>query len=196
MELPLSGQPLTITAAYCDEIQLSSDDPNLSSVFFRDCVIQSLVLESEAEAEKLPYFQNCIIGFLQRRTSASDLPDGHFEGCAFEEFAEWTITTSAFMHLDVAPGLRVLLSILKKLFLQAGRGRQASSFYRGIDQRARHFVPEVLQLISSEGLAIETKIAGKSIWIPVRRESARARGILASPNASSDRLVERCRSLT
>ena len=122
--IALNSQPITIIGAYCDEIELSIGDPDMSSVFLRDCVIQSLAIESEIDARDLPVFQNCMIGFLQGRTSASDLPAKNFDRCVIEEYSAWIPTTSALMHLDVAPGLRVLLSILKKLFLQSGRGRQ------------------------------------------------------------------------
>ena len=195
MGSPLAGQPITIAGAYCAEIQLSNNDPDMSSIYFRDCIIQYLSIDSDTETRRLPFFQNCIIGFVEGRSSKDDLPNGHFEGCVIEEYVSSATTTSALMHLDVAPGLRVLLSVLKKLFLQAGRGRQVSAFYRGIDQRARNFVSPVLQLILSEGLAIETKMAGKSIWLPIRKESGRARAILASPNTSTDKLVEKCKVL-
>ncbi|NYF92106.1 NACHT domain-containing protein [Tunturiibacter empetritectus] len=195
MGTALDGQPVHISSAYCDEIQLSNDDPDMSSVLFRDCVIQSLTIESETSDKNIPTFKNCLIGFLQGRASAKDLPSDRFDGCAIEEYSAWASTTSGFMHLDVPPGLRVLLSILKKLFLQAGSGRQSSSLFRGIDQRARHYVPQVLQLLAFEGLANELNIAGKSIWVPIRKESSRARSILASPNTSTDVLVIKCKVL-
>ena len=84
-------------------------------------------------------------------------------------------------------GVRVLLTTLKKLYLQSGSGRKNSALFRGLDQRGRALVPEIIQLLKSEGLII--KAGDDEIWIPTRSESLRVKQIMAAPFASRDALI-------
>jgi hypothetical protein len=98
--------------------------------------------------------------------------------------------------LDIPEGLKILLTVLKKLFLQPGSGRQEGAFYRGaIDSRGARLVPEVLALLSKQKIAEKTRIRGKDMWLPNRSESARVRKVLASPMTSDDPIVREAREL-
>ena len=93
---------------------------------------------------------------------------------------------------SLATGAKVLLTTLRKLYLQRGAGRKESALYRGFDHRDRRLVPEVLGLIASAGLAVKGRAGDATIWLPVRAETARVRRILAAPTTCDDPLVAEC----
>ena len=196
LQVGLPGGVLQLNNAYTEYLRFHGDSANYGNLQFNNCLIGLLCLEGEVEAAKLPVFRGCYVGVLEGRTSTEDLPTGIFVDCEIESFDIYTPTTSSIMQLDVSPGIRVLLSILKKLFLQAGRARQESALFRGLDHRVRHLVPEVLNILAGEGIACENRQGGKSIWVPVRKHSSRVRSILASPNVSTDPVVKRSKALT
>src|SRR5262249_5092773 len=125
----------------------------------------------------------------------SDLPK-NFINCEISAFSLDVETSAKIMRSDIPEGLKILLTVLRKLFLQPGSGRQEAAFYRGvIDSRAERLVPEVLGLLLKQGLAESFRYRGKDLWRPNRRESARVRKILASPMTSADSLVQEAKVL-
>jgi hypothetical protein len=101
-------------------------------------------------------------------------------------FGEAGTTTSGILKLELPIGTRVMLTVLKKLYLQAGSGRKESALYRGLDQRERSMVSSVLGLLRSQELAVPTKVSQQSVWIPVRAATGRVRKIIAQPNTCGD----------
>lgn len=83
--------------------------------------------------------------------SKEDLPSEVFDDdCDFEEFSD-ARTNADIFELQLPEGTKVLLTVLKKLFMQRGSGRRESAFTRGLDHRARRLVPDVLDLIKRKG---------------------------------------------
>ena len=68
-------------------------------------------------------------------------------------FATETGTTNQVLDLPFAGGVRVLITVLKKLFERPGNGRRENALYRGLDHRAKRLVPDVLQLLKSHRIA-------------------------------------------
>ncbi len=68
----------------------------------------------------------------------------------------------------LAPPQRVALTILKKPYAQRGTGRKESALYRGLDERHRALVPQVLRAIEAGGLAVRTRIGNQVIYLPTK----------------------------
>lgn len=177
------------------EMDLPQGLPDTSGVEFQDCFFGRLGIDSDADERHLPRFRVCYIGVLEGRLSERDLPVSRFDGCVIEEFAAETATTDSVLALDLPLGVRVLLTILKKLYEQRGSGRRENALFRGLDHRARRIVPDVLRLLQREGLADCCKRGTDTIWLPDRAGRKRVGRIVASPSASEDPLVVAARSL-
>ena len=158
-------------------------------VRFDDCLFGVFALDPETTPEKLPRFTRCYFGLVEGRVSARDLPSGVFEDCTFDQFASCAETTNDVLELHLSLGVRVLLTILKKLFEQKGRGRKENALYRGLDHRAKQMVPQILELLQSEKVAFPSRRGTETIWLPDRAASARAARILAAPSLKADALV-------
>ena len=163
--------------------------PRAASVHFQDCLLGQLGLDPEIGHDTLPRFHRCFIAVLDGRVSAADLPPGVFDDCICEAFAMGAGTTDQVLDLHLPLGVRVLVTVLKKLFERRGRGRKENALYRGLDYRARKLVPDVLQLLRASDIAFPCRRGADTIWLPDRSARARAGRIASSPSAKDDALL-------
>jgi hypothetical protein len=182
------------SAVYIKNVLLPAADfaarmPNAQAVHFQDCYFGELALDPDVDSASLPRFHSCFIARLEGRVSVLDLPSGVFEDCSFDSFATAAGTTNDVLDLQLPMGVRVLITVLMKLFERRGRGRRENALHRGLDHRARRLVPDVLQLLKAEGLAFPYRAGVETIWIPDRSARARSGKIIASPSAKNDPLL-------
>jgi len=178
-----------IKSVFHPELTIGETDKDFSNIEYQECVFQTVQILPDTKDDLLPKFDKCTFGTVEGRVSERDLPKNVFINCTYENFSETTQTSNAILSLQLPLGVRVMLVTLKKLYLQAGSGRKESSFYRGLDQRARSLVPPILQLLRREGLVREVPSGGRSLWLPLRSQSARVRRILSAPTSTDDSLL-------
>ncbi|WP_292029528.1 NACHT domain-containing protein [Brevundimonas sp. UBA2416] len=178
---------IEVEEAVEEELLVGSSD--LRSITFRDCIISSIVMDGDFGDECLPNFKGCVIGTIEGLGRDGGLPQ-QFSDSDVSTAISGTTTNAEIMGLSLAEPVKVLLTILKKMFVQQGSGRQLSAFSRGLDPRAAKYVPEVLRIVQSEGLGAPTRIRGKEIWFPNRHHSARVRTLLAAPLLATDSLIK------
>jgi hypothetical protein len=121
-------------------------------------------------------------------TNQAELPV-RFEKCEFEEFDN-TKTNAAIMRSDLVPSVRVLLTIIRKLFLQRGSGRVELALSRGLDERNSMYVPPILQQLESAGVIFSHPATRGLIWHGNRSERTRMLRILEKSSTSDDNLLE------
>jgi hypothetical protein len=112
-----------------------------------------------------------------------------FHDCVIDSFTSGAGTTNDVLDLHLPLGVRVMITVLKKLFERRGRGRKENALYRGLDHRARRLVPEVLQLLKANAVAFPCRRGVETIWLPDRSAQARAGRIISSPSSKDDSLV-------
>jgi hypothetical protein len=174
---------------------LKEGSPDMSKVSFQDSLVGKVEIDPEIVPEVQPRFYGCLFDVVEGRVSVNDLPAGVFNaGCTFGEFSD-VRTNAEIFALRLPEPTKVLLTILKKLFMQKGSGRQEAALSRGMDHRARRLVKDVLGLIQSEKFAVRTRLRDQTIWLPSRDQSRRAKQILAAPSSSNDPVVLRCAEL-
>lgn len=170
-------------------VDFPADMASAASVHFQDCFFGIVEIDPELEGSALPRFHRCFIALLDGRISEADLPAAAFEDCVFDAFAMGAGTTNQVLDLQLPLGVRVLITVVKKLFERRGRGRKENSLYRGLDYRARKLVPEVLQLLRANGIAFPCRRGVDTIWLPDRSARTRAGRIVSSPSAKDDPLL-------
>ena len=181
--------PLQIANVTFDTLSIVADAPTMSAITFKDCYFNHVEIESSAD-EKSPTFDGCLIHEVDGRVSADDLPAGKFVGTEVEVFLAGTLTTDSISKLTVADGVRVTLSVLKKLFVQSLSGRKEQALFRGLDSSRQRLVPQVLALLQQHNLVTKSGRAGEPIWLPVRRQRPRVLKILQAPSTSEDLILK------
>lgn len=193
-EIALTDE-IVVKSAVCDYLLIDDFSRKFSNLIFQDCLITTCEISRNVHPDNLPIFSECIIGNLDGYFGASDLPK-NFKDCDITSFTLTGNTTAQILHLEIPEGLKILLTVLRKLFLQPGSGRQESAFYRGaLDSRAERIVPEVLDLIARYNIAEKSRYRGLDLWRPVRSETFRVRQILAAPMTSGDPLVKAAKEI-
>ena len=196
MGFGFSGQPFTVSDVLVKDASFGDVTLDFSPISFRDCLFQRLEIVVSADISQLPRFYSCYVGTLDGRISQTDLPNGVFDkNCAIDSFGESSENTAAILALPLSTGTKVLLTVLKKIYLQPGAGRRQSALFRGLDHRTQGLVPDVLDLLVKEGLAIRSSAGDEAVWLPARSESVRVRRLVSSPAGSNDPLIQKANSI-
>ena len=185
----------TITNVDCDMFRIDEDMPDLQLVHFVDCVFDVLVVERALWEARSPRFRGCLIDTLEGSSSLQDIGMPVFDaGCRAEKVIDRSKTTAGLLGLPMSAKCAVLLTILKKLYLQSGRGRAESALNRGLNGEQRGCVRGALEIAKSNGVAIKSSGSHGDIWLPNRSQRARVLALLASPMTSSDPMILEAKS--
>ena len=195
----LSKQELT-SQIFIDGIDIPNfsirvDQNWLGKVTFSNSSIQRLQIDPSVSSGNCPNFIECIVDEMDGRVSAKDLPEGRFTGCVFESFSDDVKTNSAVFKTEAPVAVKVLLSALKRLFVQSLSGREEGAFSRGMDASSVGVVPEVLAILRRFNFAIRSDRSTDKVWLPVRRRKGDVLEILSAPMTSQHPLVVACRKL-
>lgn len=166
-----------------------------SRVSFNEVIFKELTIDEIPDKSTSPIFNNCIIGHLVGCSNSNSIPKNLFETTVIDTYETQETTTVALLNLDLPISTKVGLTILKKLYLQAGGGRQENAFYRGLSPNELAYVAPILDLFKHEAIAIPSKKGNKNkVWQSVKSEAPRIRAIVIN-RAVNDPLVKKLGSL-
>jgi NACHT domain len=189
--LSYRGKDITIKNVVFDDATFGDKDLDYSRIHFQDCLFHKFELLIDADQKFLPRFSECYFGVFIGRLK-SDLPDVFAQNCEFGSFDDSSDTNAAVLNNQaLSLSVRVLLSVLKKVYVQSGGGRKESALSGGLVAQSRSLLSDVLAVLKSENFIIHSTSRGESIWLPVRSKTARARRILTAPTESQDPLIQK-----
>lgn len=184
------NDPIRVDGVLVPELELTDRMGDAHLVEFNDCFFSRLGIDQDVLETSLPRFVGCFIDEIDGRLSADDLPGDSFsDDCIVESYAVAAATTNAVLALGLPLGTRVVITILKKLYQRRGAGRKENALFRGLDHHARRLVPDALELIRQQGLAVPHRRGDVTIWLPDRSQMRRAGKIIAAPNEKKDPLL-------
>lgn len=169
---------------------LHLDEIRVQNASFRNCTIQEVVLGEGSDLNSVS-FTSCFIGKMTGTSTRDGLPSGFVsKDTEIEEFDN-VLTNNAVLKLDISPQLKALLTVLRKLYKQAGGGRKISALTRGISGDVQGFIDPVLETLKHHNfITIQNSIVHS-----VRSQRARVDLILASPTICEDPLAMDVRQL-
>ena len=169
------------------EIRIEED---WSKVKFQSVIFKELIIEETPNPNTTPIFEDCIIGKIVGYSSATLLPKDIFIGNEIDGFEIQETTTSALLNLVLPVPVKVGLTILKKLYLQSGGGRQENSFYRGLSTSEQEYIQPILDFLKQEGIITPSKKSNSdNIWQPVKKHFGHIRNLIIN-RAYKDKLIE------
>ena len=186
----LSFRALIVDGACFGRIPL--DEIQLKGISFRNCTIREIGFGDMSPTGEVS-FEGCLITKVSGIANEAGLPAGVIaEDCVVEGYDNMG-TNSAVLQLDIPPQMKALITVLRKLYKQAGSGRKIAAFSRGITRPEvlRYIEPMVALLQRHQFISIFNQVVQ-----PVRKQAARVENILASPMLSDDELVKEARQLT
>ncbi len=131
-------------------------------------------------------FEGCVVGRVMGVPSEDGLPVEMFRNCHFDGFDDAS-TNAAVLKLKIPDGQKVLLTVLRKLYLQAGGGRKLGALRRGLPGHMKNLVDQVVGVLKSEGIVV----VSNQVAHPVRKHTARVNGVLRAGRLSDDPLISR-----
>lgn len=169
-DAPVTG--LTLTSCEIGEVVLT--DRVAGGVRLKDCMIRRV--SGCASVERLPSW---------------------IETTQVVEFDAYGTNAQILDRHELPMAVRVAMTILRKLYLQRGRGRKENSLFRGIGQDGQRWVKDVLELLSTQGVASRVKVGlNDAIWHPAAGMTRRVLAVLEAPASSQDPIVAACRSMS
>lgn len=173
-----------------DNFEISGGFENLNGLKFQDCYFEELEYYPDFP-EKSPYFKNCVINRLFGNYSGNDLPEKFFIDTEVSYFENTINTNASIRNVEkLTTGQKVLLTILRKLFIQSLGGRSQTALYRGLDTAEKQFVDPVLKILQQKDIAQLFSKKDGAVWIPVRRKLGYIKDLIAKPlDQSTDDLM-------
>ncbi|MFI0351020.1 hypothetical protein [Actinomadura sp. 9N407] len=162
---------------------LSGNDPILSRAVFSDCVIEVLDISDVETNDRMPTFQNTVIGHLDGVSGVPAWLSTNFSDSDIESFSPPNRTTAAIMELKIPPERRVALTILKKIYTQPGGGRKEGALSRGIDMRSRELVPDVINKLVSGGWIARASGSSDPLYVQMKGLKAKVVHVLDDPTS-------------
>lgn len=192
------GDYITIKDGHFDNIAIDPDI-DFSKIKFESCTIENLDIghvSNFSEASRSISFLDCVINRVEGAVSYSDLPNGLFYGStSVETFSAFAATNDAVMQTNLPDNLKVLLTILRKLFMQRGNGRQYSALTRGLPVYLKRYVAPITDQVKAYGFAQDVYLDRRTVLIPNRSRTADAFSIINGPSASEHPLVVKVREI-
>lgn len=194
LELKLESNS-RISNQYMGSFEIENERDYMNWVTFDGCMFDQVTIPADLNIKACPFFRNCLVQDLEGRVSESELPADRFVDCFVETYASSSNTVNAILDLKIPDGAKVLITILRKLFVQTLGGRKENALYRGLNGGSQTKVAGVIALLVKHGMIASSGRPGETIWIPVRRQTGRVLDIIASPTGSKDRLIVEARNL-
>ncbi|MBJ2142675.1 NACHT domain-containing protein [Delftia acidovorans] len=164
-----------------DTFELSGEFENLNGLKFVNCYFEELEFYPDI-LERSPYFTNCVINRFLSDYSGNELPTKFFSGTDVSYFENKIGTNASIRNLDaLMTGQKVLLTILRKLFIQSLGGRSQTALYRGLDTAEKQFVDPVLKILQQKEIAQIYNKKDGVVWLPVRNKLGYIKSLIANP---------------
>jgi len=161
-----------------------------SNVTFVGCLIDSLDLSDVEGAQHLPSLSRCSIDVIEGVTGIDELAAERITDCDIGSFTDSTENMAAILRLDLSDHTTMMLTILRKIFVQSGRSRKESALYRGsLTMAQRELIPDVVKRLQSEGVIRKSRQKDTTHWEANRTMRRRVTSILDSPTTSRDQLL-------
>ncbi len=169
----LDFRGISISGGAFSSIDLSGKTIRNISVSYTE--IGEIILDNYTAVKV--HFDNCIFGKVVGITSEDGFP-GYFTNCEAGEYED-VLTVARISELAISDGHKTLLSILKKLFFQPGKGRKEEALLRGTEKYWDEAVADrLLKLMISEGMVGRFKGKDGWVYVPTRSKTARVKNIL------------------
>ena len=183
------AQDLRITNGLADTIDL--EDQPIKNLALSECMVNRVRHDSLRSSVK---FDRCQIIRLEGFSSLPELSDvfNHCDGAELDD----RHTNAAIVRSELQDTIKVLLVIIRKLFLQRGRGRMESALPRGLNENLQEYVSPVRDLLASEGIVFSHPTSRGTIWHGNRKFRARMLKILEHPTNPDEPLIKAAARLT
>ncbi|WP_408952752.1 NACHT domain-containing protein [Lysobacter sp. Hz 25] len=175
---------LTVESGAWGEIPL--DEIDVRGLKIKDSMIRQVNL-GRSSGEVGISFYSCMIDRVVGVASEAGLPRNVISAdCQITSYEQMS-TSSAILQMSISPQMKALITVLRKIYKQAGSGRKIAALSRGITRPdvLKYIVPVTHILAQHNFVSIYNHIVH-----PVRRQASRVERILAAPSVADDPVLK------
>lgn len=183
---------ITIQDGYCEVLDLENL-PVVENVTIASCIIGEMILP-HVGVPSLTIEGGFVIHILGA-SNATELPPW-MQDVQVVEFDDAMTNARILDDKNMSIPIRVLLTVLRKLYRQRGSGRRENGLYRGMDTKAQGFVPDILGILAQENLAFSARRKGNIVWHTVSGQQQRAEQLIDSHGRMDDPVVRKINTLS
>ncbi|MBN7770960.1 hypothetical protein KUV44_06715 [Marinobacter daepoensis] len=165
---------------------LNFERANLKNIKFSDGVFESITL-GKVDPESI-VIKDSFIDRLLGVSSSSGVP-AWIKNCEVVSY-ESIDTLTAIKKSGLTDEQTMLVSILIKVYRQAGNGRLEHTLTKGLAAVNKKSLKKILQYLISNGFLVTSKDNGETIYKPVRKHQERIEKILNELDRSNDEVWE------
>tara|TARA_R110002124_G_scaffold261843_1_gene427806 strand:+ start:188 stop:2467 length:2280 start_codon:yes stop_codon:yes gene_type:complete len=184
---------VVVDDALIEQLDLRQSPSAFKKIRLSQSIIGDLEID-EANKDGIPHFSGCLIDTVRGPSSGSDL-NLWLGDSSIGQFERYDLTNDAILELDLPKGLKVGLTVLRKLYLQSGGGRKENAFFRGLSSDLRPLIEDVLHTICSHGYATKSNRSASNIYIKSSDMVSDVHAILNKRGAARGDLVEALKKL-
>ncbi|WP_143786063.1 hypothetical protein [Olsenella sp. An290] len=179
-----------ISIDYSEFTVLSFKRKKVFNLTLRNCTVYSLDL-TNSNVDNSVSFPNTDIGEVAGVSSVNGVPEW-LESCKQIKKFEYLHSNSAVRKGELSVPHRMLIEILRKLFLEPGSGRQESTLTRGMGQSAdKKLAKQIIRILIDEEMITYYKADSGKVYKPNRNQQSRVDSILSDLTLSSDSIWDR-----
>jgi energy-coupling factor transporter ATP-binding protein EcfA2 len=157
----------------------------INNIKFTDSIIEVLNIENNLASNV--YFSKCIIMQLSGVSSLRGLPLW-IEECSIEKY-QTVHTVSRIRDADFNAAQLILLTFIRKLFLQPGSARKESALLRGLGDAANKKLAEkIIKILIKEDIVSTADGQEGLLYVPNRSKAQRMKQIMDRLSLSDDRI--------
>ena len=171
---------------------ISFEAGHISNIEFHDGIFESVTLGKIDPVGVL--IKDCYIENLVGVSSSTGLPTW-IKDCSIKNF-ESVDTLTAIKNSGLTKAQTILVSILIKVYRQAGNGRLEHTLTKGLTHVDKKSLGQVIRYLLSNGYLETSKDKGEIIYKPVRKFQGRIEKILVELDRSTDEIWIFTSSLT
>ncbi|MEJ2045777.1 MAG: hypothetical protein P8X74_21570 [Reinekea sp.] len=164
--------------------ELNFEQSGVCNIGYRDGVFESVIL-GKIDPFKVS-IENCCIEKITGVSSETGIPSW-IADCDIESY-ESVDTLTAIKSSGLTKPQTILVSILIKVYRQAGNGRLEHTLTKGLTHVDKRSLTQVLHYLVQNGYLVTSKDKGEAIYKPVRSFQGRIEKILVELDRSSDEI--------
>ncbi|MCB4456772.1 hypothetical protein LHL23_14075 [Leisingera sp. McT4-56] len=174
---------LNVTSASFDSLNFSQKA--ISNLFISETTVGDISLEG-AEFEKCR-FERILAERVSGIGSIERLPEAFIE-CSVDHVDNLE-NVARISELPLTKGQKTIISVIKKLFFQKGRGRKEEALLRGLEEYwDKDSAEAFLRYALAEGIIIEARGRHGKLYVPQRRHTKRMANIIEKMDQCADEI--------
>ncbi|WP_418275746.1 hypothetical protein ACNHYB_12930 [Isoptericola jiangsuensis] len=173
--------PSSVTGVIAERISVSEEASTLAGTTWTSCVIETLDVADHGGVGDFPHLVDTLIGSIEGWAQIPPALASHFSNCEIGAFSPGGSNVSEIKALELTGVQRVALTVLRKVFMQAGSARKFSALRRGLPPELRDLVPAAVDVLVSRSFVEIVDGKAEKLVHGVRSARSQAMALLNAP---------------